>query len=141
MIDTGSEITIGNLALRDKLIRNGTGDKFDTVAATGVTGETVKLQLARIAELQLGPVTLHDVPMAFADVPPFKVFGLADEPALAARHRPPGDVPADLARLPGAQGPLPAPPLQVGGDHHQHCAGRVHADIVDRHSGCMRALG
>jgi hypothetical protein len=47
-----------------------------------VTGETVKLELAKIGELQLGPVTLHDVPMAFADVPPFKAFGLADQPAL-----------------------------------------------------------
>ena len=25
---------------------------------------------------------LRDVPMAFADVPPFKLFGLSDEPAL-----------------------------------------------------------
>ena len=25
---------------------------------------------------------LRDVPMAFADVPPFKLFGLADQPAL-----------------------------------------------------------
>ena len=38
--------------------------------------------MAKIGELQLGPVILRDVPMAFADVPPFKVFGLANEPAL-----------------------------------------------------------
>jgi hypothetical protein len=81
VIDTGSEITIGNLALRDKLIRHNR-DKFVTVDAIGVTGVVVKLELARIGELQLGPVTLHDVPMAFADVPPFKLFGLADGPAL-----------------------------------------------------------
>jgi hypothetical protein len=81
IIDTGSEITIGNLALRDKLIRRNR-DKFITVPVIGVTGQEVKLQLARIAEVQLGPVTLRDVPMAFADVPPFKMFGLSDEPAL-----------------------------------------------------------
>lgn len=81
VIDTGSEITIGNLALRDKLIKRNR-DKFITVEVTGVTGETAKLQLAKIAELQLGPVTLHDVPMAFADVPPFRAFGLSGEPAL-----------------------------------------------------------
>ena len=81
VIDTGSEITIGNLALRDKLIR-GNRDKFVTVPVIGVTGETVKLQVARIGELQLGPVTLHNIPMAFADVPPFKMFGLSNEPAL-----------------------------------------------------------
>jgi hypothetical protein len=32
--------------------------------------------------LQLGPIVLQDVPIAFADVPPFELFGLANEPAL-----------------------------------------------------------
>ena len=53
VVDTGSEITIGNLALRDKLIR-GNRDKFVTVAVTGVTGVTINLQLARIGELRAG---------------------------------------------------------------------------------------
>lgn len=81
VIDTGSEITIGNSALRDKLIRKGRGN-FTTIPVTGVTGVTVNLQLARIEELQLGPITLQDVPIAFADVPPFETFGLSKEPAL-----------------------------------------------------------
>ncbi len=81
VIDTGSQITIGNSALRDKLIRRRIG-KFRTVTATGVTGKTVQLQLAQVGELRLGPVILRNVPMAFADVPPFEVFGLADKPAL-----------------------------------------------------------
>jgi len=81
VIDTGSEVTIGNLALRDKLLRKGR-EKFWNVPATGVTGVTVQLQMARVGELELGPVTLQDVPIAFADVPPFKLFGLDNEPAL-----------------------------------------------------------
>jgi hypothetical protein len=81
VVDTGSEITIGNLALRDKLIR-GNRSKFITIAATGVTGVTVNLQLAKIAELKLGSVTLRNVPIAFADVPPFAVFGLSRQPSL-----------------------------------------------------------
>ena len=81
VIDTGSEITIGNLALRDKLIR-GNRDKFVTMAATGVTGVTINLQIARVGELQIGSITLRNVPIAFAQVPPFAVFGLAKEPAL-----------------------------------------------------------
>jgi hypothetical protein len=81
VIDTGTEITIGNLALRDLLIR-GNRDKFIEVPVMGVTGVTQKLQVARIGELQLGPITISDVPMAFADVPPFKLFGLSDQPAL-----------------------------------------------------------
>lgn len=81
VIDTGSEITIGNLALRDRLIRRDP-DKFTTIGVTGVTGVKVDLQLARVAELRLGSVILRDVPIAFAEVPPFAVFGLSDKPAL-----------------------------------------------------------
>jgi hypothetical protein len=81
VIDTGSEITIGNLALRDRLIR-GNRDKFLTIPVIGVTGVTINVQLARVGELRLGSVTLRDVPIAFADVPPFAMFGLSKDPAL-----------------------------------------------------------
>jgi predicted aspartyl protease len=81
VVDTGSEITIGNLALRDRLIR-GNRRKFVTVTAVGVTGVAAKLQVARVGELRVGSVTLRDVPIAFADVPPFRVFGLENQPAL-----------------------------------------------------------
>ncbi len=81
VIDTGSEITIGNLKLRDRLIR-GNRKKFTTIKATGVTGVTIDLQVARIDELRVGSITLRNVPIAFADLPPFTVFGMDDEPAL-----------------------------------------------------------
>lgn len=81
VIDTGTEISIGNLALRDKLIK-GNHDKFITIPVTGVTGVTMDLQVARIGELKLGSITLRDLPIAFADLPPFEVFGLTKEPAL-----------------------------------------------------------
>ena len=80
VVDTGSQITIGNTALRDKLIRRK--QKEWVIGATGVTGRTIDLQLARIRFLKLGSITLRDVPIAFADLPPFKVFGLEKEPAL-----------------------------------------------------------
>jgi hypothetical protein len=81
VIDTGSEITIGNLALREKLLHR-LGSRFTTVPAVGVTGVTVQLEIAVVDRLELGPVTLTNVPIAFADVPPFKLFGMRDEPAL-----------------------------------------------------------
>ena len=81
VIDTGSEITIGNLALREKLLHR-TSTRFTTVPAIGVTGVTVQLEIAIVDRLELGPVTLTNVPIAFANVPPFKLFGMADEPAL-----------------------------------------------------------
>lgn len=81
VIDTGTQVTIGNLALRDKLIK-GNRDKFVTIPIIGVTGVRAELQMAKIGELQIGPINIADVPIAFADVPPFKLFGLADQPAL-----------------------------------------------------------
>ena len=38
--------------------------------------------LVRIPELRLGSITLRNVPIAFADVPPFQVFGISDRPSL-----------------------------------------------------------
>lgn len=81
VVDTGSQISIGNSALREKLVRRRL-HKLETVTAIGVTGTSVELHVARIDELRLGSVTLSNVPIAFADVPPFAVFGLADQPAL-----------------------------------------------------------
>ncbi len=81
VVDTGTEITIGNMALRDKIIRRR-GLKTENVLVTGVTGVTVELEMARVSEIRLGSVILRDVAIAFADVPPFEVFGLSKQPSL-----------------------------------------------------------
>ena len=81
VVDTGSEISIGNIALRDKLLRKNP-NLFTDVEVTGVTGTTTKLQIAKVSELKLGSVTLQNVPIAFADIPPFAVFGLEKTPSL-----------------------------------------------------------
>jgi predicted aspartyl protease len=80
VIDTGAEISIGNLRLRDTYLRSG--KKLDIIAATGVTGKTVDLQVAVIPELRIGKLVVRDLPIAFADLPPFEMFGLSDQPAL-----------------------------------------------------------
>ena len=81
VIDTGAEITIGNTALRDMLLRKHHG-KLWTIDAIGVTGAHIQLPMAWIDELQIGPITLQNVPVAFADVPPFELFGLSRQPSL-----------------------------------------------------------
>ena len=81
VIDSGSEITIGNLALRDRLFRKNM-KSLVTGQAIGVTGVAVTMELAHLDELRIGPILLHDVDIAFADVPPFAAFGLNDHPAL-----------------------------------------------------------
>jgi len=80
VIDTGAEMTIGNPILRQSLVRRH--QKIEKVTAIGVTGKEIDLEVAVIPELQIGEILIRDLPIAFADLPPFHVFGIADEPAL-----------------------------------------------------------
>jgi len=81
IIDTGTEVTIGNLALKEELInRRNRGDQ--TFEIFGVTGASAEIEFAIVHRLQMGPITFSNVPIAFADVPPFEVFGINDEPSL-----------------------------------------------------------
>ena len=81
VIDTGSEITIGNLALQRKIARNKR-IVMSQVELIGVTGAAIKVDIAIVPELRLGSVVLTDVPIAFADVAPFTSFGLQNQPSL-----------------------------------------------------------
>jgi predicted aspartyl protease len=81
LVDTGSEITIGNSALRQQIIRRSKA-KIEKIEVLGVTGVSVMLDLVRVDEIRLGKVILRNVNIAFADVPPFDIFGLSKEPAL-----------------------------------------------------------
>lgn len=81
VVDTGSEISIGNSKLRDALMLRNPRE-ISTIRVAGVTGTEIDLQLIRVTELRLGSVTLRNVPIAFADIPPFEVFGIDDKPSL-----------------------------------------------------------
>lgn len=82
VVDSGSEVTIGNSALRDVLFPRG---RKPPVTARGtlvsVTGQTAEVDLVKVPVVQIGEMTLHDVTMAFSDVPPFARFGLSQRPA------------------------------------------------------------
>lgn len=81
VVDTGSEVTIGNSALRNSLFRRRNVKVYKAIIA-GVTGKEVPVDIVHVDELKLGSVVLRNVPVAFADVPPFAVFGLQDHPSL-----------------------------------------------------------
>jgi hypothetical protein len=129
VIDTGAEVTIGNTALRDRLLRRHR-DKFWTTEGIGVTGVHIPLQMASIGELQVGPITLENVPIAFADVPPFELFSLSKEPALLLGT----DIfQPCLARFPRSQGAIPGEEVPSTGTRLQHCAGEgSHARATNR---------
>ena len=81
VIDTGTEITVGNSALRERLSRRGR-KPVSTTNLISVTGDVVPADLLSVPEIRIGDLILRDVLIAFSDMPPFKLFGLDNEPAL-----------------------------------------------------------
>ncbi len=79
VIDTGSPVTIGNLAL---LKRVRTEKSLGMVGLVSVTGQWLQADYRVVDSLEIARIGFHSVPIAFADALPFKRFGLTDTPAL-----------------------------------------------------------
>lgn len=82
VIDTGAEITMANSALRTKLFGARRLPKAQLVQLVSVTGATITAELVVLPQIRLGGIVLEQVPVAFADVPPFRMFDLAERPAI-----------------------------------------------------------
>lgn len=82
VIDSGAEITIGNSSLRAALFGARGGPKPQLMTVTSVTGEAVAVEAVTLPRINIGGVVLENVPVAFADIPPFRLFGLDKRPAL-----------------------------------------------------------
>ncbi len=81
VIDTGSEITMGNLALEARVVAARRAVPHPVVL-TSVTGQTLTANLAMLPNIKIGGLDLSGVNVAFADAPPFRLFGLEKSPAL-----------------------------------------------------------
>jgi hypothetical protein len=53
-----------------------------TTTLISVTGDQIPADLLSVPEIHIGDLVLHNVLIAFSDVPPFKLFGLEHEPAI-----------------------------------------------------------
>jgi len=82
MLDTGSHFSIGNLALRDRLIAKKRAPDMAEAVLTSVTGGQLTGQVGRIKSVRMGRVNLIQVPVLFADASPFAELGMKDKPAL-----------------------------------------------------------
>ncbi|WP_173655802.1 retroviral-like aspartic protease family protein [Sphingomonas turrisvirgatae] len=79
VIDTGSQVSMGNLALQRKLRRIPLKGPIEM---TSVTGEKLTVNYHVAERVRIGGVNLAGVPVAFADIPPFEHFGLSNRPAV-----------------------------------------------------------
>lgn len=82
IVDTGSQTSIGNQVLLDRLLRKKKALALTPVTLTSVTGQTIPAQFAQVDRIQIGGADFNDIPVAFADAEPFRRFGLAKQPAL-----------------------------------------------------------
>ena len=82
VLDTGSEVTMGNPALRAKLEakrRLGAGERVEMMSVTGqlLVGEAFTLK-----RVEIGDVVLKDLVVLFSDAPIFRSLNLEDRPAV-----------------------------------------------------------
>jgi predicted aspartyl protease len=82
IIDTGSEVTVGNSALRRKLERKGRMGATFPVTMLSVTGGRITADQTVVKRIRLGGMDINGMPVAFADVHPFRKLGLTDRPAI-----------------------------------------------------------
>ncbi|MEP9358614.1 retroviral-like aspartic protease family protein [Sphingomonas sp. KR3-1] len=80
VLDTGSQVTMGNSALRKRIGRAAA--KPERIQLTSVTGDQTIADYSSAPSIQIGDVKFGAMPIAFADVAPFERFGLMHRPAL-----------------------------------------------------------
>lgn len=80
ILDTGSPVSIANDAFR-RLARRSTAH-FEPLQLTSATGGVVNTDYARVDRLRVGSIEFVGMPIAFAQVAPFRRFGLEKRPAI-----------------------------------------------------------
>jgi predicted aspartyl protease len=82
ILDTGAETTVANSVLRRKLERRGKLLTTWPIELQSVTGGRMTADQSMMRRIRLGGVDINNMPVAFADVHPFRKLGLTDRPAL-----------------------------------------------------------
>jgi hypothetical protein len=79
IIDTGSQASVGNMALFDRMSRSrGLGEN----TLTDVNGHDLTSAVKVVRTLRINDMNVSSIPIMFADAPPFRALGLNERPAL-----------------------------------------------------------
>ena len=83
-LDSGSQVTVGNRALRDAVVRVRPtfGVNLAPVPLISATGQTAMGEFAPLPSLRLGGLAVNQVMGIFADLHIFELWKLADRPAI-----------------------------------------------------------
>ncbi|MBC2777732.1 aspartyl protease family protein [Parasphingopyxis marina] len=82
IVDTGSSISIGNDALRRRLIRRRRMDPDQSFELTAVTGATMQINYTIAERLEIGGIVFNALPVAFAETELFRQLDLVNRPAM-----------------------------------------------------------
>ena len=82
IVDTGSQVTVGNNALRRALERRGRLGPLQPVELVSVTGNAIMAEYGIARQLRIGDAGVTNLPVAFAEVHPFQHLDLTDHPAI-----------------------------------------------------------
>jgi predicted aspartyl protease len=82
ILDTGAQTTVANSVLRRKLERRGKLLRTWPIELQSVTGGRMAADQSMMRKIRLGGVDINNMPVAFADVHPFRKLGLMKRPAL-----------------------------------------------------------
>jgi predicted aspartyl protease len=82
VLDTGSQVSIGNPMLRRRLVQRRMVGAPETITIQSVTGATLQGEYMVLKRLEIGGVTLTNLAVVFADAHTFKQLGLDKKPAL-----------------------------------------------------------
>jgi predicted aspartyl protease len=82
ILDTGSQVSVGNEALRLRLGNHGQLRETGSVQLQSVTGDLLTGEYTFVKKLTIGDVGLSNLAVVFADAHTFKQLGLDKRPAL-----------------------------------------------------------
>lgn len=82
VLDTGAEITLGNAALRTRLVARRKLGPAQSIAMKSVTGQILIGEAFHLKKVRLGDVELYDLVILFTGAPIFQHLGLENRPAL-----------------------------------------------------------
>jgi len=82
IVDTGAQITVGNDALRRQLLRRNRLGPLHPIELLSVTGGRVAAEYGIADRILVGNAGIRRLPVAFADVHPFRQLRLRNRPAI-----------------------------------------------------------
>jgi predicted aspartyl protease len=82
VLDTGSVVSMGNNALRQLVGSRLRQKNMQQIKLTSVTGGTMMADYTHVPDVKIGGIGFNSLPIAFAEVAPFRRFDLTKRPAL-----------------------------------------------------------